>query len=148
MNSIDPQSMTNAQIQICKNCGEKVSETDKFCPNCKKDLSEVGRHISLTLTDSISISDYLKLSKEEREKIPPENIKWDPETLTFFGVIVTVFFGFISLVISATKLSLLEASLSSLLITLLLFILITKVKLIRYGLIKIIIWFLNRNNEK
>ncbi len=145
-NSIDPQSMTNAQIQLCKNCGKKVSERDKFCPNCKKDLSEVGRHISLTLSESITISDYLKLSKKEREKIPSEKIGWDSDTLTFFGVVVTVFLGIIPLVILVAQVSFLKALVTSFLITLLLFITITKVGPIRNSLVKSIIWFLNKNN--
>lgn len=144
-NSIDPQSMTNAQIQLCKNCGKRVSETDKFCPNCKKDLSEVGRHITLTLTDSIRISDYLKLSKKERDKIPPENIRWDSETLTFLGVVITVFLGIFSLLVSMSMVPFSITLASSLLITLLLLIVITKVKIIRHFAVKIIVWLLNKN---
>ena len=144
-NGIDPQSMTNAQIQYCKNCGQRVSETDKFCPKCKKNLSKVGRHITLTLTDSIRVSDYLKLSKKERENIPPENVQWDAETLTFLGVVITVFLGIFSLLVSMLMVPFFIALTSSLLITLLLLIIITKVKIIRSFVVKIIVWLLNKN---
>mgnify|MGYP001571288540 CR=1 FL=1 len=145
LNSIDPQSMTNTQIQHCRNCGKRVSETDKFCPNCKKDLSKVGRHIALSLSDSIRISDYIRLSKKDREKIPIENIQWDSETLTFFGVIITVFLGITPFIILVVQISLLQALFFSFLITLSLFVTITKLKMVRVFLVKIIIWFLNKN---
>ncbi len=144
-NSIDPQSMTNAQIQLCRNCGKGVSERDKFCPNCKKDLSEVGRNISLTLSESITISDYLKLSKKEREGVPKDKIRWDSETLTFLGVATTVLLGIIPLAISDKKTSFLQALLLSFLITASLFIVVTKIKIVRISLLKIIIWFLDKN---
>lgn len=143
-NSIDPQSMTNAHIQHCRNCGQRVTETDKFCPNCKKDLSEAGRHIALTLTDSMRISDYLKLSKKEREKIPPENVQWDSETLTFLGVVITIFLGILSLLVSMSIVPFSIALASSFLTTLLLLIVITKVKIIKHFAVKIIVWLLNK----
>lgn len=145
LDSIDPQSMTNSQIQHCKNCGKRVTETDKFCPNCKKNLSKIGRHIALSLSDSIRISDYIRLSKKDREKIPIENIQWDSETLTFFGVVITVFLGITPLIILIVQISLLKALLFSFLITLSLFVTITKITMARIFLVKIIIWFLNQN---
>ena len=144
-NSIDPQSMTNAQIQHCRNCGKRVSETDKFCPNCKKDLSKVGRHIALSLSDSIRISDYIRLSKKDRGKIPIENIQWDSETLTFFGIVITVFLGVTPLIFLIVQTTLLHALFFGFLVTLSLFVTITKVKMVRIFLVKIIIWFLNKS---
>ena len=141
-NIIDPQSMTNTQIQLCGNCGQRVSEKDIICLNCKKNLSEVGRNISLSISDSIKVSDYIKLSKKERKGIPKSNIEWDSESLTFFGVAIGLVIGIFSLLTS--RLNLYQAFTVSLIATALLFVTITKVRIVKQFVIKVILWFLNK----
>lgn len=123
-------------IYTCKDCGATVSENDKFCSKCNKDLSKVGRNISLT------ISDYIRLSEDVRLKIVPADLKWDPQSLTFLGVIITVFLGVSSLLFSSWKSSLILTILVSILITLISLLIVTKVKRIKNLLVKYIIWFL------
>jgi RNA polymerase subunit RPABC4/transcription elongation factor Spt4 len=51
----------------CRNCGSEIKPTDTVCPKCGKKLSEVGRNIVVTLTETIAISDEVKaqLTKEQ-----------------------------------------------------------------------------------
>jgi uncharacterized OB-fold protein len=42
------------------NCGSQIKPTDTICPKCGKKLSEVGRRIELTVTDSITLSDSVE----------------------------------------------------------------------------------------
>ena len=121
---------------MCKYCNGDLSQDDKICPHCKADLSKVGRNISLTVSDYIKLSDKLKI------KISPENVKWDSQSLTFLGVIATIFLGIAALLISLNITSVILAFVISFLITVLSLVAITKVKLIKNLLIKLMNWFL------
>jgi len=121
---------------LCKYCNGDLSQDDKICPHCKADLSKVGRNISLTVSDYIKLSDKLKI------KISPENVKWDSQSLTFLGVIATIFLGIAALLISLNITSVILAFVISFLITVLSLVAITKVKLIKNLLIKLMNWFL------
>jgi hypothetical protein len=41
----------------CQSCGEQIKPTDAVCPKCGKNLSEVGKRIEVTITDTLGISD-------------------------------------------------------------------------------------------
>jgi len=41
----------------CKNCGVEIKPTDTFCPNCWANLSQVGRRIEATFTETLGSSD-------------------------------------------------------------------------------------------
>jgi len=51
----------------CQNCGAEVKATDTVCPKCGKNLSEVGRRVLVTVSDTIGLSDAVKV-----EKLSPE----------------------------------------------------------------------------
>lgn len=52
---------------FCKNCKAEVKPKDTICTNCKKDLGEVGKHITLILEDKFEVSDTLlkQLNKKQ-----------------------------------------------------------------------------------
>jgi DNA-directed RNA polymerase subunit RPC12/RpoP len=47
----------------CKNCGTQIKSRDTICPKCGKNLSEVGRRIEKTITETIGLSDNVSLAK-------------------------------------------------------------------------------------
>jgi len=51
----------------CQNCGSQIKSTDTICPKCEKNLKEVGRRIEVTITETIVVSDAVKvqLTKEQ-----------------------------------------------------------------------------------
>jgi NMD protein affecting ribosome stability and mRNA decay len=51
----------------CQNCGAQIKPTDTVCPKCGKNLSEVGRRIEVTITQTIGLSDSVEreLTKEQ-----------------------------------------------------------------------------------
>lgn len=51
----------------CNKCSAEIKPTDKKCPNCGSDLTEVGRRIELTITETLMLSNEVKveLSKEQ-----------------------------------------------------------------------------------
>jgi len=56
----------------CRNCSAEIKSTDVTCPNCGKNLKEVGRIVELTFTETISASDVFeveKLSPEQRKTL-------------------------------------------------------------------------------
>jgi tRNA G26 N,N-dimethylase Trm1 len=81
----------------CNNCGKQIKPTDTTCPHCGKNLSEVGRRIVATFTETIGISDSVKkeLTKKQINAIEKliraikrEIAKVEIESVTFnFGVI-------------------------------------------------------------
>lgn len=135
--TIDPQSMTNSQIQYCKNCGKRVSETDKFCPNCKADLSKVGRNISLSLSDSINVSDkvFVKIIKQG---VP---LKWEANDLALVGIFFTLAVGITPLLDELFK-NLIFSLIGAFILTFLLLFVLTRVKIVRESTIKFFRWFL------
>lgn len=46
----------------CKSCDSQIKPTDTVCPKCGRKLSEVGRRIEVTLTESIALSDSIETS--------------------------------------------------------------------------------------
>ena len=52
----------------CLNCKAELKPTDTVCPNCGKNLSEVGRGVLVTVADTITLSDTVSvtLTPEER----------------------------------------------------------------------------------
>ena len=52
---------------LCQNCGAEITSTDTVCPKCGKNLKEVGRKVLVTVTETISLSDAVKV-----EKLSPE----------------------------------------------------------------------------
>ena len=81
----------------CQNCGVEIKPTDTACPKCGKNLSEVGRRIEMTFTETIGLSDSFekKLTKEQNSiikkvfrAIKRELAKKEIESITInFGVI-------------------------------------------------------------
>jgi uncharacterized protein CbrC (UPF0167 family) len=53
----------------CKKCGGTIRPDDKICPNCHADLSQVGRHISVSLDEKVGVSDEViaTLTAQERD---------------------------------------------------------------------------------
>ena len=51
----------------CQNCGAQIKPTDTVCPKCGKNLSEVGRRMEITITETIGVSASIetKLTKEQ-----------------------------------------------------------------------------------
>jgi Zn finger protein HypA/HybF involved in hydrogenase expression len=51
----------------CRNCDAEIKPTDTVCPKCGKNLSEVGRRVLVTVTDTLTISDSVstELTKEQ-----------------------------------------------------------------------------------
>lgn len=121
----------------CKNCINVISKDAKICPFCKRNLRKVGRKISLTL------SEYVKLSDKEKSAISPENIEWDPQTLSFFGIFTSIFLGIFSLLISIMGKPFLPILVMSIALTPLILILVTKVDVIRILTIKLMDKFLS-----
>lgn len=58
----------------CNNCGAEISATDTICPNCGKNLKEVGRRVLVTVTDTISLSDEVKVSLTPEQRTLVEKI--------------------------------------------------------------------------
>lgn len=58
----------NIPKYFCKSCGKKITKEDTICPHCGSDLKKVGRHIELTLTEKIKLSDGLR-AKQKRKGI-------------------------------------------------------------------------------
>jgi predicted ATP-dependent serine protease len=52
---------------FCQNCGAEIASTVTVCPNCGKNLKDVGRRIEVTVTETIGLSDEVKvgLTKEQ-----------------------------------------------------------------------------------
>ncbi len=56
----------------CKDCGQKLSEDDKICPNC----SSKKKHITLTLEEKIELHDQTKgKAKKQGIKRPAQEFK-------------------------------------------------------------------------
>lgn len=55
------------QKHYCQNCSSEIKSTDTICPKCGKNLQEVGRRIEVTITETIGLSDEVKvqLTKEQ-----------------------------------------------------------------------------------
>jgi hypothetical protein len=55
------------QRYYCQNCGSQIKSTDTICAKCGKNLKDVGRRIEVTITETISLSDEVKvqLTKEQ-----------------------------------------------------------------------------------
>jgi len=47
----------------CNNCGARIKPTDIVCPKCGENLSNVGRRIEKTITETIRLSDNVSLGK-------------------------------------------------------------------------------------
>jgi RNA polymerase subunit RPABC4/transcription elongation factor Spt4 len=47
---------------FCGKCGAEVKPTDTICPNCGRNLSEVGRNITVEITETIGLSDKMGLA--------------------------------------------------------------------------------------
>ena len=81
----------------CRNCSSEIKPSDTVCPKCGKNLSEVGRNIELTITETMGVSDSLetKLTKEQisivkkvENAIKRELAKKELESITInFGII-------------------------------------------------------------
>jgi hypothetical protein len=54
--------MSGEHKYYCQNCGSQIRPTDTICPNCGRNLSEVGRRIEVTIVDSIILSDSVETS--------------------------------------------------------------------------------------
>lgn len=76
----------------CQNCGSEIKPTDTICPKCGKNLSEVGRTIEVTITETLAISDSVetKLTKEQQDivkkvlkAIKKELAKKEIDSITF-----------------------------------------------------------------
>jgi RNA polymerase subunit RPABC4/transcription elongation factor Spt4 len=52
----------------CQNCGAEIKSTDTMCPKCGKNLSEVGKKVLVTVTDTISLSDEVKVSQTPEQR--------------------------------------------------------------------------------
>lgn len=44
----------------CHNCGAQVMPTDTTCPKCGKNLSQVGKRIEKTISDTTSLADSVQ----------------------------------------------------------------------------------------
>lgn len=55
----------------CNNCGSEIKPSDTVCSKCGKNLSEVGKRIVVTLTETLAFSDSVKteLTKEQQNII-------------------------------------------------------------------------------
>lgn len=55
----------------CQNCGSEIKPSDTVCPKCGKNLSDVGKRIVVTLTETLTFSDSVetKLTKEQQNII-------------------------------------------------------------------------------
>lgn len=81
----------------CRNCDAEIKPTDKTCPKCGKNLSEVGRRIEATFTETLGLSESVetKLTKEQisiikkvHKAIKREFDKFEIDSITInFGVI-------------------------------------------------------------
>jgi uncharacterized Zn finger protein (UPF0148 family) len=81
----------------CQNCGAQIKPTDTVCPKCGRNLSEVGRRIEVTITETIGVSASVetKLTKAQSsiikkvfQAIKRELAKKEIESVTLnFGVI-------------------------------------------------------------
>jgi uncharacterized Zn finger protein (UPF0148 family) len=51
----------------CNSCGTQIEQTDMVCPKCGKNLSEVGKRMKVTITETIGLSDSVErqLTKEQ-----------------------------------------------------------------------------------
>ena len=53
---------------FCSKCGYEVKDIDTTCPNCKGVLSEVGRNITVVLTESVGITESLSVGLTKAEQ--------------------------------------------------------------------------------
>jgi len=118
----------------CKKCGQEIVEDDKFCLHCGENLSKVGKNISLSLADSIKISDEVLI------KII-DDIKWDSSELTLIGILFTLVVGLVPLLNIFLNNFWLSSSLAFI-VTILLMILFAKSKLIKRPAITFFRWLL------
>ncbi len=89
--------MTNVKY-TCNNCGSEVKPSDTICLSCGKNFSEVGRHIEVTLTESLGFSESLdiKLTKEQMsflakvQKIAKKKLKNAGFTMSFSFPQITI----------------------------------------------------------
>jgi uncharacterized OB-fold protein len=54
--------MAGGHKYYCQNCGSQIKPIDTVCPNCGKELSEVGRRIEVTIVENITLSDSVETS--------------------------------------------------------------------------------------
>jgi tRNA(Ile2) C34 agmatinyltransferase TiaS len=89
----------------CQNCGAEIKSTDTVCPKCGKNLSEVGRRILVTVTETISLSDEVKteLSPAQRKLVEKVYQKIKDFVASKEIESITINFGFIVIVIKGKK---------------------------------------------
>lgn len=85
---------------FCQNCGAEITSTDTVCPNCRKNLKDMGRRIEVIVTETIGLSDEVKvgLTKEQigiiekvLKTIKKELAKKKIESITFgFPQIISI----------------------------------------------------------
>lgn len=117
----------------CGNCGKEISGEDKTCPFCSKDLSVVGKHFSVTLEES------LKLSDKEINKI---DFRWDSSSLALFGVFITVFLSLVSLLKIWIDLCL--SLIIGFFITAIFLIVINKINCISNFIVRVLRWLIKK----
>jgi len=44
----------------CQNCGAQIKPTDTTCPKCGKNLSEVGKRIEKTISETMGLADSVQ----------------------------------------------------------------------------------------
>lgn len=124
--------MIESEKILCKNCKKQISSEDKICPHCKADLSKVGRHFEVTLTESLKLSD---------EVLKEVKLKWDPASLASLGIFITIFLALIPLCNIFIE-TFWCSVLISFLLTIIILIAVTKIKYLSYIVIKILRWLI------
>lgn len=124
-------------IYLCKVCETTLNSQDKICPKCKTDLSKTGRKISLSLSDSIKMSDKLFMKFVRQGAL----LKWDADSLALIGIFFTIAIGLTPLLDIMIK-NLIISGIVGLTLTILLLIILTKIKFVKDLSIRFSRWFL------
>ncbi len=112
----------------CKTCGYSSSQEFEKCPKCKNK----GKTMTIGFEEKITITDTIKKYI---------NLLWDSNSLTLFGVLITIFLCLLFGFISVFHLEFLCSLLLSFVITFFLIICI-KTKKIKNKIIEFMRWIL------
>lgn len=118
----------------CEKCGQEIRKDNKSCLHCGTDISKIDKNPSLSLADSIKVSDdvFIKII---------DDVKWDSSELSLIGILFTLVVGLVPLLNIFLNNFWLSSALAFI-VTILLMILFAKSKLIKRPAITFFRWLL------